>query len=142
MVQHSWLNYSNLLMVACRVPGNIQHLLHMDSQLQNKTMDLSLNCFKSICLLDRAAGTLCFRLRMPLSMCFKVRVDPSLPIFFFCCLCTTVTRVSSGCRNQASKDHLPVRQTRYHCASPTWLLSVKLIDILPHSNIDIKCSLL
>ena len=46
MVQHSWLNYSNLLMVACHVPGNIQHLLHMDSQLQNKTMDLSLNFLK------------------------------------------------------------------------------------------------
>ena len=46
MVQHSWLNYSNLLMIVCRVPGNIQHLLHMDSQLQNKTMDLSLNFLK------------------------------------------------------------------------------------------------
>ena len=71
-----------------------------------------MNFFKKI-LLDcgpffGAIGTLCFGLRMTLSMSFKVRVDRSSPVLF-CHLRAMIPRVISGCRDRRYEVHLGIQ---------------------------------
>ena len=38
----------------------------------------------------------------------------------FCCLCSMIPRVISGCQDWAlNRDRSPLKRTRYHCTNPT-----------------------